>query len=74
MANKKIFIDESNLAEAVEHIQNQFKAHSWWPTEQPRKAQHEFQLMKDSSTALSVWCEKWLKKDQINKLMNSIGK
>jgi hypothetical protein len=68
MNSKKINLKESDLPKARDYIAKQFAAHSWWPSEQPVKAQREFDLMKGSATALNVWCERWLDDGQCKKL------
>ncbi|MFI3136333.1 MAG: hypothetical protein QX197_06090 [Methylococcaceae bacterium] len=65
-------IHPKNLPRAQHYIQRQFNSHSWWPKEQPEQAKHEFNLMQADSTALNVWCEKWLDAGQRQKLNNAI--
>ncbi|GEM_PF-424114 len=72
MNSKKIVITESDLPKACNYIAKQFAAHSWWPSEQPGEAKREFDLMKDSATALNVWCERWLDAGQCKKMEKEI--
>jgi hypothetical protein len=69
---KKIDLTEADLPKACNYIAKQFAAHSWWPTEQPGEAKREFELMKDSVTALNVWCERWLDEGQCRKMENEL--
>jgi hypothetical protein len=68
MTSKNITITEEELSKASDYIANQFAIRSWWPCEQPGEAKREFDLMKGSSTALNVWCERWLDAGQCKKL------
>ncbi|MGZ4955657.1 MAG: hypothetical protein ACXV8Q_11135 [Methylobacter sp.] len=72
MNSKKIVITESDLPKARNYIAKQFAAHSWWPSEQPGEAKREFDLMKDSATALNVWCQRWLDAGQCKKMEKEI--
>jgi hypothetical protein len=72
MTSKKIDLTEADLPKACNYIAKQFAAHSWWPTEQPGEAKREFELMKDSVTALNVWCERWLDEGQCRKMENEL--
>ncbi|MGZ8153519.1 MAG: hypothetical protein ACXW0Q_13580 [Methylovulum sp.] len=67
-----INITESELKAACNYLQNQFAAHSWWPKEQPDQALHEFKLMQGSTTALNIWCQKWLDSAQLRQLEKAI--
>jgi len=68
MNSKKPDLTEADLPKACDYIAKQFAAHSWWPTEQPGEAKREFDLMKGSTTALKVWCERWLDAGQCKKM------
>jgi hypothetical protein len=72
MTSKKIDLTEADLPKACNYIAAQFAAHSWWPKEQPGEAKREFELMKDSATALNVWCERWLDEGQCRKMENEL--
>ncbi len=72
MNSQNIDITEANLPKANEYISKQFRAHSWWPREQPGEAKREFELMKGSASTLNVWCGRWLDGAQRQKLQKSI--
>ena len=67
-----IKITDKQLAQACHYIARQFTAHSWWPSENPSQAKQEFELMKTSTAALNVWCERWLDDGQRQKLHNAL--
>jgi hypothetical protein len=72
MNSKNIAITDAELSKACDHISKQFAAHSWWPCEQPGEAKREFDLMKGSTTALNIWCERWLDTGQCQKLEKAL--
>ncbi len=73
MTSKSINITKDELPKACDYIAKQFAIHSWWPCEQPGEAKREFDLMKGSTTALNVWCERWLDVGQYKKLEMELG-
>ena len=72
MNSKNIKVTETELSKACDYIAKQFAAYSWWPCEQPGEAKREFDLMKNSATALNVWCERWLDTWQCQKLEKTL--
>jgi len=65
-------INENNHSAACDYIQKKFDAHTWWPRAQPRLAKQEFNLMKNSTGALKVWCDRWLDSGQLRKLQRAL--
>jgi hypothetical protein len=72
MNSKNIKVTEAELSKACDYIIKQFAAYSWWPREQPGEAKREFDLMKNSATALNEWCERWLDAWQCQKLEKTL--
>jgi hypothetical protein len=68
MKNSQPIINENNHSAACDYIQEKFHAHTWWPGPQPRLAKQQFNLMKNGTGALEVWCNRWLDSGQQRKL------
>jgi len=67
-------IEVAHLEVVKAHLQQQFNQLSWWPTEQPWKAQKEFEALPTTPERLTAWCEKWLNGGEWRQLKRAVQK